>query len=83
MKGLEGTLDLHHRFHAVRATLARRAGHHATAREAFTRAVALCANDTERSFLQHQLRELELALERLAADPECRADRPETDATIA
>jgi RNA polymerase sigma-70 factor, ECF subfamily len=82
LEGLEESLDLHHRFHAVRATLARRAGHHATAREAFTRAVALCTNDTERSFLQHQLCELELALDCLVTDPECAASVADTDAIV-
>jgi RNA polymerase sigma-70 factor, ECF subfamily len=52
-------LDRYHRFHAVRADLARRAGHHEIARAAYTRAVALCANDTEKSFLSQKLRALD------------------------
>jgi RNA polymerase sigma-70 factor, ECF subfamily len=57
--GLDDVLDDHHRFYAVRGELARRAGHHEIARSAYTRAVALCGNDTERSFLRQQLRALD------------------------
>lgn len=59
LDSLEGVLDQHPRFHAVRADLARRAGDRAAARAAYTRAIALCGNDTERSFLSQQLRQLE------------------------
>jgi RNA polymerase sigma-70 factor (ECF subfamily) len=58
LDGLDIALDEHHRFHAVRADLARRAGDHAVAHAAYTRAIALCGNDTERSFLNLQLRQL-------------------------
>jgi RNA polymerase sigma-70 factor, ECF subfamily len=58
LNGLEAVLDQHHRYHAVRADFERRNGDHATARAAYSRALELCGNDTERSFLSRQLREL-------------------------
>jgi RNA polymerase sigma-70 factor, ECF subfamily len=58
LEGLEKLLDHAHRFHAVRADFARRMGNSADARAAYTRAIELCGNDTERSFLSHQLRGL-------------------------
>ena len=53
---LEKVLDQNHRYHAVRADLARRAGDQTAARSAYIRAIALCGNGIERSFLSRQLR---------------------------
>jgi RNA polymerase sigma-70 factor, ECF subfamily len=58
LAGLEIVLDQHHRYHAVRADLERRCRNYVTARAAYMRALELCGNDTERSFLRRQLREL-------------------------
>jgi RNA polymerase sigma-70 factor, ECF subfamily len=56
--GLDEILDHHHRFHGVRADLARRAGQIEMAKVAYRRAIELCGNETEKSFLQKQLRTL-------------------------
>ena len=45
-------LDAQHRFHAIRADLLRRLGRHAEAAAAYDAAIALSANETERTFLQ-------------------------------
>jgi RNA polymerase sigma-70 factor, ECF subfamily len=56
---LESVLGHHHRYHAVRADLERRNHNSGSAREAYTRAMALCSNDAERSFLERQRGELD------------------------
>ena len=50
------TLDLAHThlFHAIRADLLRRLGRDAEAAEAYTQAIARCANAAERSFLERR-----------------------------
>ncbi len=55
LDGLDEVLDQHHRFHGVRADLARRAGNIEMAKAAYTRAIELCGNETEQSFLRKQL----------------------------
>ena len=52
---LEPELDQYHWFHAARADLLRRAGYQAEARAAYARALALCQNRAERSFLARRL----------------------------
>jgi RNA polymerase sigma-70 factor (ECF subfamily) len=42
----------YHRFHAIRAELLRRLGHQAEAADAYSRAIALTENATERAYLQ-------------------------------
>lgn len=58
--GLQETLGTYHRFHAVQADFSRRTGDHETARAAYLRAISLCGNDVERSFLNRQLDSLSL-----------------------
>ena len=58
LAGLDDVLGQAHRFHATRGELARRAGRIDLARDALTRAIELCGNDTERAFLAGQLRAL-------------------------
>jgi RNA polymerase sigma-70 factor, ECF subfamily len=55
---LSEVLDHHHRFHGVRADLARRAGDIEMAKDAYARAIELCGNETEKSFLRKQMRTL-------------------------
>jgi RNA polymerase sigma-70 factor (ECF subfamily) len=55
---LAAALDDYHWYHAARADLLRRAGYLAEARAAYTRALALCQNGAERSFLTRRLAEL-------------------------
>jgi RNA polymerase sigma-70 factor, ECF subfamily len=55
LEGLREVLDHHHRFHGVRADLARRAGKPDMARASYVRAIELCGNEVERSFLRKQL----------------------------
>jgi RNA polymerase sigma-70 factor, ECF subfamily len=50
-------LDEFHPFHAARADLLRRAGRGAEAAAAYQRAIALCANDVERRYLERRLAE--------------------------
>jgi RNA polymerase sigma factor (sigma-70 family) len=50
------TLSDYHLFHSTRAELLDRVGEHALAREARLRALGLCQNPAERSFLERKLR---------------------------
>jgi RNA polymerase sigma-70 factor, ECF subfamily len=52
---LEDWLDEYHWFHAARADLLRRAGYQAEAEAAYAKALSLCQNRAERSFLGRQL----------------------------
>lgn len=54
-----GELDDYYLFHAARADLLRRAGRLEQARVAYARALELCQNNTERSFLRRRLAEIE------------------------
>ena len=56
---LEASLGEYHWFHAARADLLRRAGYGQQARAAYNRALALCQNGAERSFLTRRLGETE------------------------
>ncbi len=58
LDGLGHMLDTNHRFHAVRADLAKRAGDHTLARTSYAAALALCGNDVERRFLLRQAKGL-------------------------
>jgi RNA polymerase sigma-70 factor (ECF subfamily) len=53
-----GELDGYYLFHAARADLLRRSGKLDEAHLAYTRALDLCQNDTERAFLRRRLTEL-------------------------
>lgn len=55
LDGLEEVLPTSHRFHAVRADLAERAGDLPLAKESFAAALALCANEVEREHLAARL----------------------------
>ncbi len=55
LSGLEDRLEDNHRFHAVLADLARRAGDNTVARSAYRRAVELCDNEVEREHLANRL----------------------------
>jgi RNA polymerase sigma-70 factor (ECF subfamily) len=54
-----GDLDSYHLLHSARADLLRRAGARAEAAKAYTRALALVSNDSERRFLERRLREVQ------------------------
>jgi RNA polymerase sigma-70 factor (ECF subfamily) len=58
MDPLTNELRRYHLFHAARADLLRRLGRRDEAAAAYERALALAANEVERSFLQRQLREV-------------------------
>lgn len=53
--GLDDILSNHHRFHAVRADLARRAGDITLARDSYAIAMELCSNEVEHRYLARQL----------------------------
>jgi RNA polymerase sigma-70 factor (ECF subfamily) len=55
----EGELDKYHLLHSARADLLRRMGSASEAAEAYTRALALVTNDSERRFLERRLREVQ------------------------
>jgi len=55
----EGVLDGYYLFHAARADLLRRTGWLDEAHAAYTRALELCRNTVEQSFLRRRLREVE------------------------
>ena len=55
----EGELDKYHLLHSARADLLRRMGSTSEAAEAYTRALALVTNDSERRFLERRLREVQ------------------------
>jgi RNA polymerase sigma-70 factor (ECF subfamily) len=57
-----GDLNSYHLLHAARADLLRRAGSPAAAAEAYTRALALVSNDSERRYLERRLREVQSTL---------------------
>ena len=50
-----GFLDGNHLLHAARAALLRKLGRHAECVQAYTKALALATNDTEKRFLKRQL----------------------------
>jgi RNA polymerase sigma-70 factor (ECF subfamily) len=54
-----GDLDGYHLLHAARADLLRRLGSSAEAAQAYTRALALVSNDSERRYLERRLREVQ------------------------
>jgi len=54
-----GKLDHYYLFHAARADLLRRIGKLDEAHTAYTRALELCQNNTERSFLRRRLAEID------------------------
>jgi RNA polymerase sigma-70 factor (ECF subfamily) len=56
-----GELDSYHLLHAARADLLRRMGSPEEAAKAYTRALALVGNESERRFLQRRLREVQAA----------------------
>jgi RNA polymerase sigma-70 factor (ECF subfamily) len=56
-----GELDSYHLLHAARADLLRRMGSPEEAAKAYTRALALVGNESERRFLQRRLREVQTA----------------------
>jgi RNA polymerase sigma-70 factor (ECF subfamily) len=53
--GASGELDRYHLFHAARADMLRRLGSRTAAAEAYRQALALTANDIERTFLERRL----------------------------
>jgi RNA polymerase sigma-70 factor (ECF subfamily) len=53
-----GKLESYHLLHAARADLQRRAGRTGEAASAYRRAIELCANDVETSYLRRRLREV-------------------------
>jgi len=54
----QGELDRYHLLHATRADLLRRLGNSGEAAQAYTRALELATNDSERRFLERRLRQL-------------------------
>jgi RNA polymerase sigma-70 factor (ECF subfamily) len=52
-------LDNYHLLYAARANLQRRLGLHDEAAKSYLRALALVTNDSERRFLERQLREVQ------------------------
>ena len=54
-----GDLDSYHLLHSARADLLRRAGSPGEAAKAYTQALALVSNDSERRFLERRLREVQ------------------------
>src|SRR5207245_6040640 len=54
-----GDLDHYHLLHAARADLLRRSGSPLEAAKAYTRALELVSNDSERRFLERRLREVQ------------------------
>ena len=54
-----GDLDDYHLLHSARADLLRRMGSTGEAAQAYTRALTLVANDSERRFLERRLREMQ------------------------
>jgi RNA polymerase sigma-70 factor (ECF subfamily) len=58
----EGKLDGYYLFHAARADLLRRTGWLDESHSAYTRALQLCQNTVEQSFLRRRLREVEAAM---------------------
>lgn len=58
METLDDALNKYHLFHSARADLLRRLGHTKEAAAAYTKALALCANESERTFLAERLKAL-------------------------
>ena len=58
----QGSLDGYYLFHAARADLLRRTGWLDEAHTAYTRALDLCQNTVEQSFLRKRLREIEAGM---------------------
>jgi len=56
---MSGALEGYHPFHVTRADLLRRAGRTTDAAKSYEHALALVANDSERRFLERQLRHLQ------------------------
>ena len=56
-----GELQDYHLFHAARADLLRRADRLGESAAAYERALAICTNDVERSYLERRLREVSAA----------------------
>jgi RNA polymerase sigma-70 factor, ECF subfamily len=56
--GATGQLDSYHLYHAARADLLRRLGHHGEAATEYNRALALTTNAVEQRFLRRRLEEL-------------------------
>jgi RNA polymerase sigma-70 factor (ECF subfamily) len=56
---LAAALDGYHLWHATRADLRRRCGAFVAAAQSYTQALALVTNDSERRFLERQLRDLQ------------------------
>jgi len=54
----DGHLDAYHLLHATRADMLRRLGSPNKAAEAYTRALSLVTNDSERRFLERRLKEV-------------------------
>ena len=59
IEALAGELDNYHLLHAARADLLRRMGSPQEAAKAYTRALALAGNESERRFLERRLREVQ------------------------
>jgi RNA polymerase sigma-70 factor (ECF subfamily) len=57
--GLAADLASYHLLHSARADLLRRLGSKEEAAQAYTRALELVSNDSERRFLQRRLREVQ------------------------
>ena len=66
LEGVEKLMDDSHRFYAVKADLERRAGHTSHAIESYNRAIELCTNEVEGSFLRNRLLEVETAIDEIA-----------------
>jgi RNA polymerase sigma-70 factor (ECF subfamily) len=54
----QGDLENYHLLHAARADMLRRAGRFSDAAAAYTRALELATNDSERRFLERRLKEM-------------------------
>ncbi len=54
-----GDLDGYHLLHAARADMLRRIGYSAEAAKSYAQALSLCANESERRFLERRLREVQ------------------------
>jgi RNA polymerase sigma-70 factor (ECF subfamily) len=55
----DGQLDNYHLFHATRADMLRRAGSFKDAAAAYTKALSLATNESERRFLERRLNEVQ------------------------
>ena len=57
----KGDLKSYHIFHSARAELLRRKGSREEAAKSYSRALELVTNDSERSYLQRRLREVQVS----------------------